>query len=484
MTARYPGRAIGIHGWVGGAAGMQREMGRGSRSRRVASAAGWPVGVAWTMWRYMWRTTPVHRWELVGSRAEDAGPPLPQGIDLERIQREADGAGALFHRVYETSIRGSGLSAAELIAKIAGDLDALAPSELARFEKVRGEQGVLRAGDEYVVRLPGPWDGPVRVAAVEAESFRLVTLDGHLEAGQIEFRAYSTARSIEFTIESWARSGDRLSDLLYSRVRMSKEVQLHMWTSVLQRVVELARGRMDGGVRVLTRRVAAGEDEPSSRRDARRRSELHQRSVNFDPSEGEHTPETGWRVDDMAVRLPSEPSGEPIEGGSWLVARRLMHEYQVADPRRIRAVFDPQAPLEGRDMLLEIRYLGLRIDVGVRVGEPYDELRVVDGRRVRVYGWCYRTLEGHFEMGEMHYQVWKWLDDGEVEFRLHSYSRRARDGPWWQRAGFRVVGRRQQLSFYRGACRRMRRLTESQLHIAEVRRRRRLVIDAGGDESG
>ena len=25
----------------------------------------------------------------------------------------------------------------------------------------------------------------------------------------------------------------------------------------------------------------------------------------------------------------------------------------------------------------------------------------------------------------MHYEVWKWLDSGEVEFRLHAYSRRA-----------------------------------------------------------
>ena len=38
---------------------------------------------------------------------------------------------------------------------------------------------------------------------------------------------------LEFRIESWARAGDRLSNLLYDRLRMSKEVQLHMWTSVL-----------------------------------------------------------------------------------------------------------------------------------------------------------------------------------------------------------------------------------------------------------
>jgi hypothetical protein len=47
-----------------------------------------------------------------------------------------------------------------------------------------------------------------------------MTLDGHLEAGQIAFRASGGGDAIEFEIESWARSGDRLSDLLYDRRRI------------------------------------------------------------------------------------------------------------------------------------------------------------------------------------------------------------------------------------------------------------------------
>ena len=419
----------------------------------------------------MWRTTPVHRWELSGSPAEDAPPPLPDGIELDEIQGVEDGAGSLFHRVYRTSIRGAEMSAEELMARLTADLDLMAPTEMASFEKVHGQEGELRAGDEYVVRMPGPWDGPVRVVAVDADAFRLATLDGHLEAGQIEFRAHAGPRSIEFVIESWARSGDRLSDLLYAHVRMAKEIQLHMWTSALQRVVALAGGRMEGGIRVVTRRVDP-EGRGSSRR-GRRRSDLRGRSVNFDASRSdEYTRDAGWRVDEMSAELPGEPSGEPAEGGSFQVARRLMHDYQVADPGRVRAVFDREGPLEGRNMLLEIRFLMLRFHVGVRIGVPYDEIRVVDGRRVRVYGWSYRTLEGHFEMGEMHYQVWKWLDDGDVEFRIHAYSRPATTGPLWLRLGFRAFGRRQQLAYYRNACRRVRRLTESQLEMADVRRRR------------
>ena len=63
------------------------------------------------------------------------------------------------------------------------------------------------------------------------------------------------------------------------------------------------------------------------------------------------------------------------------------------------------------------------------------------------------------------------LDNGDVEFRLKAYSRSATSGPLWLRLGFRLVGRRQQLAFYRNVCRRMGRLTESQLEMADVTRR-------------
>ena len=63
---------------------------------------------------------------------------------------------------------------------------------------------------------------------------------------------------LEFRIESWARAGDRFSNLLYDRLRMSKEVQLHMWTSVLERVAKLTGGRLTGGIEIRTRRVDAG----------------------------------------------------------------------------------------------------------------------------------------------------------------------------------------------------------------------------------
>jgi hypothetical protein len=130
----------------------------------------------------------------------------------------------------------------------------VAPTEFASFTKVLGEPGAMSVGDEYVVRMPGPWDGPVRVVDRTPTSFRFVTLDGHLEAGQIRFTA-ERDELLEFRIESWARSGDRLSNLLYHHLRMSKEIQLHMWTSVIERVAELSGGRLTGGIEIRTHRV-------------------------------------------------------------------------------------------------------------------------------------------------------------------------------------------------------------------------------------
>ncbi len=202
----------------------------------------------------MWRTVPMHRSEEEGSWADDGPPDLPDDVPLGEVLHPPAGAGPLFRRRYRGRIREAEMSAGELVEKISNDLDLVAPREFASFTKVRGEKGGMEIGDEYVVRMPGPWDGPIRVIEKTPESFRFVTLEGHLEAGQIRFQARD-GELLEFTIESWARAGDRLSNLLFEHLRMSKEIQLHMWTSVTQRVAELSGGRLTGGIEIRTRRV-------------------------------------------------------------------------------------------------------------------------------------------------------------------------------------------------------------------------------------
>jgi hypothetical protein len=123
---------------------------------------------------------------------------------------------------------------------------------MAVFRKTRGTSDELRRGDEFVVRMPGPWDGPVRVIRRDDTSFRLGTLTGHLEAGEIEFRATGSGDALHFEIESWARAGDRLADVLYNKLRLAKEIQLNMWSHFCVRVAALAGGRPQGGVTIRT----------------------------------------------------------------------------------------------------------------------------------------------------------------------------------------------------------------------------------------
>lgn len=202
----------------------------------------------------------------------------------------------------------------------------------------------------------------------------------------------------------------------------------------------------------------------------RRLRDLRGRPYNFDPARrGEYTPANGWRVDDFCQALPPEPPGPPAADGSWETARRLMLGYEFADPSIVHAYYDPDEPLAGRTMLLEIRFHGLlRFHAGTRVADVYDDERSRAGRRARVWGWAYRTLEGHLEMGQMDWQVWKWLDNGEVEFRIHAFSRRSADPNPILRLGFRLVGRREQLVFLHSTLRRMERLTATALEGAPV----------------
>jgi Domain of unknown function (DUF1990) len=182
----------------------------------------------------------------------------PRGVAQDEVQGYEDGAGLLFHRCYKTRIRDSAMSAEELMEKVKANPNRSAPTKFARFQLTQGDRGSLRVGDEFVVRMPGPWDGPVRVIDVRPRSFRLATLAGHLEAGQIEFRTRPERELLVFEIESWARSSTPLVNLLYHRLRMAKEVQAHMWISFLERVVELSGGRMTRGVEIQTERIEPG----------------------------------------------------------------------------------------------------------------------------------------------------------------------------------------------------------------------------------
>ncbi|HEX4717867.1 MAG TPA: DUF1990 family protein [Thermoleophilaceae bacterium] len=201
---------------------------------------------------------------------------------------------------------------------------------------------------------------------------------------------------------------------------------------------------------------------------AERLAALHGKPLNYDP-EAPHAPEEGWRIDDYCEPLPREAPGPPEQGGPFAIAQMLLRDYKVADPDIVRAHYDEAAPLEGRDMLLELRFLFLRTYAGCRVGRITDETREVDGRAVRVWGWPYRTLEGHVEQGEMSWELWKWLDTGDVQFRIRSYSRLTAAANPFTRIGMRVIGQRQRHRYLSGACKRIAALVSNHLSAPRTR---------------
>lgn len=172
-----------------------------------------------------------------------------------------------------------------------------------------------------------------------------------------------------------------------------------------------------------------------------------ERRVNFDPADVD----ASWHHDRLATPLGAEAPGPPEPNGVWETACRLVEAYEMADPAIIRAVYDPAVPLQGRDMVLEGRFLLLRFAMGVRVTTVVDEHQ----HGARSWGWAYETLEGHLERGRMSYMVIKHEDSGAVELVISAYSEGSPHLNPVLALGWRLFGRNRQLHFYRACGRRL-----------------------------
>lgn len=201
-------------------------------------------------------------WWREGDAARDGSGPVVRiggGPDMQPLE---EGAGPLNHRTYSIRIVDSSLDAEALVEAFRADPNAHSPTQLATFAPDPAPDGGLRVGDDVEVKLPGPWNGPVRVAVTEPDRVRLETRDGHMEAGFIEFHgrphrdrpdeAHAPTHDVVFTIESLARSGDVVFDTLYHRFGIARYVQTEMWVQVLEGLLETSGGRRHGRVQVRT----------------------------------------------------------------------------------------------------------------------------------------------------------------------------------------------------------------------------------------
>lgn len=183
--------------------------------------------------------------------------PVPAHLlwDGEPVQLPSDGVGPLFHRRYMVDIAGPQLDAAALMARVQADVGAFSPRLLADFQKRRGDPHVMRQGDEYDIKIMGPWNGAVRVTEVKPTLFTFVTLEGHPEAGQITFEVEphpTTPGALHFEIRSWARSRDMLVSLTYKEGVVGKEIQKNAWVAFCDEVVAASGGEAMAEVEVIT----------------------------------------------------------------------------------------------------------------------------------------------------------------------------------------------------------------------------------------
>ncbi|GAA4864831.1 DUF1990 family protein [Actinomycetospora straminea] len=244
-----PDLALGTSAWIPGPRQVLREAMMLTRL---------PRGVAGVLWRCVRPDAAVHVIDEAGDH-RDLPPALTDAT--ERDQPLEQGYGPALHREFRVHVIGARRSAAELIDALGRDMNRAVVPGVARFDYVAAS-GAMTVGEELVVRMPGPWDGPVRVLRRDATSFRLGTLVGHLEAGQIEFGARDLDDGLEFGITTWARAGDPVADVLYSRLGLAKQIQYLLWVEFCVRSAALAGGRTPGGVTVRTRTVAWPDQIP------------------------------------------------------------------------------------------------------------------------------------------------------------------------------------------------------------------------------
>lgn len=181
---------------------------------------------------------------------------------------------------------------------------------------------------------------------------------------------------------------------------------------------------------------------------------LRDRPVNFDVPAEEMTVANGWTVDGDSTTLGTEPEGPPVANGLFARARQAIIQYDFSDPRIVVGHFDPETPLKGRDMLLELKVLGFRFLAGVRVMDVREEVE----SHTTLFGFRYDTLEGHIERGYEWFLLTKDHQTGDVDFRIEAHWRLGDFPNLWSRIGFLLIGERYRTAWRHRAPKRLRDL--------------------------
>lgn len=170
-------------------------------------------------------------------------------------QPAATGSGPLLERRYFIDVARPHLTPAQLMAAVQADVPRFSPVVLADFRKKTGDDDALQPGDEFSIKILGPWNGCVRVTEVCPTAFEFITLEGHPEAGRIRFETHyldDRPDMLRFEIRSLARSRDGLVAFAYDTLGGGKLLQEATWVEFCQRVAAASGGQALGNVVVET----------------------------------------------------------------------------------------------------------------------------------------------------------------------------------------------------------------------------------------
>ncbi len=200
---------------------------------------GWLLGAPLAIFRFLRREIVIN--------AIDAPPtvaPLPAAAPDETSSHTDRGLGPVAHRLYTATIRSPKLAPEQLLAIIAANPNVIAPTEILRFERPPGQHNSLQKGDELLIRMAGPWNGPMQVTERGDARLRLGALLGHAQHGQIELRVRhrNDHEDIEIEVQTRERAAG-LSFYLLQRIGLIKRMQSYTWAEMLQNAARVAGGQ-------------------------------------------------------------------------------------------------------------------------------------------------------------------------------------------------------------------------------------------------
>jgi len=175
---------------------------------------------------------------------------------------------------------------------------------------------------------------------------------------------------------------------------------------------------------------------------AQRLQELAAASRNFDAADEAMTLEHGWGhyYSEAVIARDSQ------ERASFERVSEALANYRFSDPDIVTAHFEPDTPLRGRRLLLEVKVMGLRYLCPTLVTHVRDDQDT--------FGFRYDTLAGHIERGVEWFVVTR-NEAGDIRFRIEAHWQDGELPNWWSRLGFQLLAKRYQRRWHRRAHQRL-----------------------------